>query len=113
MPSNSFKPSRAEQFSYGTQRPANAEDSKELSGAEYLRSLRATATETKSTAPEPTSTPAIDSSKKGAERRRYPRYKCEGSAEIRTDGSSVRTWATFSEVSPGRLLPRDDDDVSR
>jgi hypothetical protein len=101
MPFDSFEPSRAEQFSYGTQRPATTDDSKDLSGAEYLRSLRATATETTPKAPEPASTPAIDTSKKGAERRRYPRYKCEGSAEIRTDGSSVRTWATFSEVSLG------------
>jgi|GEM_PF-478183 len=105
MPFDSYEPSRAEQFSYGTPRPATTDDSKDLSGAEYLRSLRATApetaTETTPKAPEPASTPAIDSSKKGAERRRYPRYKCEGSAEIRTDCSSVRTWATFSEVSLG------------
>jgi hypothetical protein len=35
----------------------------------------------------------------GAEKRRGPRYKCEGSAELREDGHDVRTWATFSEVS--------------
>jgi hypothetical protein len=36
---------------------------------------------------------------KGAEKRRSPRYKCEGSAEICEDGRAVRTWATFSDIS--------------
>lgn len=35
----------------------------------------------------------------GAEKRRSPRYKCEGSAELREDGCEVRTWATFTDVS--------------
>ena len=35
----------------------------------------------------------------GAEKRRSPRYKCEGSAEVREDGCDVRTWATFSDIS--------------
>ena len=35
----------------------------------------------------------------GAEKRRSPRYKCEGSAEIREDGRDVRTWATFTDIS--------------
>jgi len=35
----------------------------------------------------------------GAEKRRSPRYKCEGSAEMRTEGCDVRTWATFTDVS--------------
>jgi hypothetical protein len=36
---------------------------------------------------------------KGAEKRRSPRYKCEGSAELREDGCDVRNWATFSDIS--------------
>ena len=28
-----------------------------------------------------------------------PRYKCEGSAELREEGCDVRTWATFSDIS--------------
>ena len=36
---------------------------------------------------------------KGAEKRRSPRYKCEGSAEVREDGCDGRTWATFTDVS--------------
>jgi hypothetical protein len=35
----------------------------------------------------------------GAEKRRSPRYKCEGSAEMREEGHDVRTWATFTDVS--------------
>jgi hypothetical protein len=35
----------------------------------------------------------------GAEKRRSPRYKGEGTAEIREDGRDVRTWATFSDIS--------------
>lgn len=34
-----------------------------------------------------------------AEKRRSPRYKCAGSAEIREDGRDVRTWATFTDIS--------------
>ena len=35
----------------------------------------------------------------GADKRRSPRYKCAGSAEIREDGRDVRTWATFTDIS--------------
>lgn len=33
------------------------------------------------------------------ERRRSPRYKCEGSTEIRREGSDVRTWARCTDIS--------------
>ncbi len=33
------------------------------------------------------------------EKRRSPRYKCEGSAEIHEVGCDVRTWATFTDIS--------------
>jgi hypothetical protein len=36
---------------------------------------------------------------KGSEKRRSPRYKCEGSADIREEGCEVRTWATFTDIS--------------
>ena len=36
---------------------------------------------------------------KGAEKRRSPRYKCEGSAEIREENCDVHTWASFTDVS--------------
>lgn len=33
------------------------------------------------------------------ERRSSPRYKCEGSAEFRIEGSEFRTWGTFTDIS--------------
>lgn len=35
----------------------------------------------------------------GAEKRRAPRYKCEGSAQVREEGCDVHTWVTFTDVS--------------
>jgi hypothetical protein len=35
----------------------------------------------------------------GTEKRRSTRYKCEGSAGIRQDGTEVDTWAAFTDVS--------------
>jgi hypothetical protein len=35
----------------------------------------------------------------GAEKRRSPRFRCEGSAEVREEGCDVRTWATFTDIS--------------
>lgn len=35
----------------------------------------------------------------GLNNRRAPRYKCEGSVELREHGCDVRTWATFTDVS--------------
>ena len=33
------------------------------------------------------------------EKRRHPRFKCEGNLELKTDGSTIRTWATFTDIS--------------
>jgi len=35
----------------------------------------------------------------GAEKRRSPRYKCEGSARICEEGCEVPTWVTFTDIS--------------
>ena len=35
----------------------------------------------------------------GVQKRRSPRNKCEGSAELREENCDVRTWATFSDIS--------------
>lgn len=35
----------------------------------------------------------------GPDKRRAPRYKCEGSVEIRSEGCDVRSWATFTDIS--------------
>ena len=34
-----------------------------------------------------------------AEKRRSPRYKCQGSAEMLQEGADLRTWATFTDIS--------------
>jgi hypothetical protein len=78
-------------------------------GVAYLRALKQSATPLAATAatpaPEANSethpTPAADAGDrfKGAEKRRSPRYKCEGSAEMCEAGHDVRTWATFSDIS--------------
>jgi hypothetical protein len=35
----------------------------------------------------------------GGEKRRSPRYKCQGSADMREEAFDVRTWATFTDIS--------------
>jgi hypothetical protein len=35
----------------------------------------------------------------GADKRRSPRCKCEGSVQLREQGCGVHTWATFTDVS--------------
>jgi hypothetical protein len=35
----------------------------------------------------------------GSEKRRSPRYHCEGSVQIQEDGRDVHTWATFTDIS--------------
>ncbi len=73
----------------------------------YLRALKqATASETAASAPATkadSSNPGDGNASPGAqfqgsEKRRSPRYKCEGSTEIREDGRDVRTWATFTDI---------------
>ena len=56
---------------------------------EYFRTLKRTSEG--ETAAEPQAHPG--------EKRRNLRYKCEGSAEFRNEGSTVRTWATMTDLS--------------
>ena len=35
----------------------------------------------------------------GPEKRRSPRYKCEGGAEMREESRGLQTWATFTDIS--------------
>jgi len=42
---------------------------------------------------------AAEPSYHGPEKRRTPRYKCEGSVEMRESSCSVHTWATFTDIS--------------
>jgi hypothetical protein len=80
-------------------------------GVAYLRALKQTASPYSASAPAPARTAqeaaasspatAADSNGqvKGSEKRRSPRYKCEGSVQIREQGCDVHTWATFTDVS--------------
>ncbi|HYL16905.1 MAG TPA: PilZ domain-containing protein [Terriglobales bacterium] len=33
------------------------------------------------------------------ERRHYARYRCAGSVQLRTQGDTMRTWGTFTDIS--------------
>jgi hypothetical protein len=67
------------------------------SGSDYLRRLKRAVEKPGTHAPvsPAVAEPAADSK----ERRQSPRYKCEGSAEFRVDGSDVRTWGTLTDLS--------------
>jgi hypothetical protein len=79
-------------------------------GVAYLRALKQTSGPPSASAAAPArtgvGTPASSAASAGsgsqikdAEKRRSPRYKCEGSVQIREQGCDVHTWATFTDVS--------------
>ena len=72
-------------------------------GANYLASLRQS-TKPNSAAAAPAR--ALENAQKLSplnpptnDKRKSPRYKCEGSARIQEVGGTVPTWATFSDIS--------------
>ena len=72
----------------------------ETSGADYLRRLKQDENQQSRAYMEPAAVPApADTEHSQPERRRNPRYKCEGSAAFRVQGSTVRTWGTFTDLS--------------
>lgn len=87
-----------------TRRPGSG-DAAAMSNSDYLRALKrvnegqprlgtaAPASAGPAMVPEtqPSPVPSM-------ERRRTPRYKCEGSAEFRTEGFEVRTWARVTDL---------------
>jgi PilZ domain-containing protein len=81
-------------------------------GISYLMALKRSGSDAASAAaparendPEATSASGIAQSAsapdsfQGAEKRRSPRYKCEGSAEMRETSCDVHTWASFTDIS--------------
>jgi hypothetical protein len=71
----------------------------ESSGADYLRRLKQDQGQAR---PFPESPPEPDAPEEApGERRKNPRYKCEGSATFRVQGTDVRTWGTFTDLSIG------------
>jgi PilZ domain len=108
-------------WNYGTNEPEW-----DLGGADYLRRLKADQDRPRPTAEDqaslkedqsacaiaqdpllvPAQGCALDrkpasatSESNPSERRRTPRFKCEGSAEFRVGGTDVRTWGTFTDLS--------------
>jgi hypothetical protein len=71
----------------------------EGSGADYLRRLRDDLEHPHVSQPSTVTPIAAESDEAPDERRRSPRYKCEGSAEFRVGGSDVRTWGTLTDLS--------------
>jgi hypothetical protein len=65
-------------------------------GADYLRRMKEQTTE-------PSPEVAVSSERMempaGKERRRSPRFRCNGSAEFRVDGNDIRMWGTLCDVS--------------
>lgn len=43
--------------------------------------------------------PKASASFQGAEKRRSPRYQCEGSVQMRETNCDVHTWSTFTDIS--------------
>ncbi len=72
--------------------------SMENSGADYLRRLKQDQEHQPRSYAEPAPTPEPVESEP-QERRGNPRYKCEGSATFRVEGTNVRTWGTFTDLS--------------
>ena len=70
-------------------------------GVNYLRRLKEQIeAEHPSPAPASTSsTPPTQPNPSGKERRRSPRFRCNGSAEVTTEGSTVRLWGTLTDIS--------------
>jgi hypothetical protein len=69
------------------------------SGASYLSALKQSASPTAAAAaraPDPAHPAEI---RPEAEKRRSPRYRCQGSAHLREISSGVATWATFTDIS--------------
>lgn len=76
----------------------------EESTVNYLKRLRqADESASARTFPQPDVFPPADHqpelSPTITEQRRHPRYKCAGSAEPRKEGTTVRTWGSFTDVS--------------
>lgn len=76
-------------------------------GAAYLMALRQPDRPQATPAPKPqplggeapAAATTVGERFEGAEKRRAPRYKCEGSAQLREEKCDIHTWATFSDIS--------------
>jgi hypothetical protein len=70
----------------------------ETSGADYLRRLKQDQEQQPRAYVEAAAAPSPAQPEK-QERRRNPRYKCEGSTTFRVQDGNVRSWGTFTDLS--------------
>ncbi len=69
-------------------------------GASYLNALkRADSPQTTGTAPARAINSKPSAKNQGSERRRSPRYRCQGSAHLNNLENGISTWATFTDIS--------------
>lgn len=68
-------------------------------GASYLSALKQSASSTGATAARAPIPAGPTENRPGAEKRRSPRYRCQGSTHLREISSGVATWATFTDIS--------------
>jgi hypothetical protein len=69
-------------------------------GADYLRRMKEQPSDPSTGMVQAVSTSSEQSKiPAGKERRRSPRFRCNGSAEFRVEGSDIRMWGTLSDVS--------------
>jgi hypothetical protein len=73
--------------------------SDETSGASYLSALKQSASPTSAAAARAPNSTGPTENRPGVEKRRSPRYRCQGSAHLREISSGVATWATFTDIS--------------
>jgi PilZ domain len=80
-----------------------------LTGAAYLAALKQSKPQAAATAAAPARSSSSDSltpssatpnaNSSAGEKRRSPRYRCQGSARLRELGSGISTWSTFTDIS--------------
>jgi PilZ domain len=68
-------------------------------GASYLSALKRSASPTGAAAARGPSPAPSAETRPASEKRRSPRYRCQGSAHLREISSGVATWATFTDIS--------------
>jgi len=89
-------------YSSAEQSGINSDSRDTDNGVSYLRRLKQQieaerpAAATTSTDTAPVMQPGSSS---GKERRRSPRFRCAGSAEVTTEGSPARMWGTLTDIS--------------
>jgi hypothetical protein len=73
--------------------------SDETSGASYLSALKQSPSPPAAAAARAPNPAGPTQNRIEAEKRRSPRYRCQGSAHLREISSGVATWATFTDIS--------------